>query len=271
MIHHIMDGHGNLVAIFWIPIIFLTLEKTVTESGWQYPVIFSISLLGTYVSCEHYFLYLSFLLPIYVLIAFPERLKNPEVLMQMGGALLIALLFTAVLIFFRGKELPTHYSNQDSLMFSLHSCKELIQKDSESGIGLCALFLALGGSLYFFLLRDKKGIAILILAVFSGILMMGPFDKFSPYSILEKIIYPLTYTRTPVRLVVFLLFFTAILAAKGCSYIETFFKKGYRTASAVAFIILLCAIDREGSIYWNRTPKGDFGIWSYYFKDDNLR
>jgi len=271
MIHHIMDGHGNLVAIFWIPIIFLTLEKTVTESGWKYPAIFSISLLGTYVSCEHYFLYLSFLLPIYVLIAFPGKLKNPEVLMQMGGALLVSLVFIAVLIFCRAKQMPALYSNQDALMFSLHSWKELIQKNTESRIGLSTLFLALLGILQFFNLREKRGAAILVLAVFSVILMMGPFYKFSPYSILEKIIYPLTYTRTPVRLVVFLLFFTAILAAKGFSYIETFCKNRYSTFLAVAFIIFLCAVDHQGSMYWNRTPKGDFGIWTYYFKDDYLR
>ena len=271
MIHHIMDGHANLVAMFWIPLVFIFLEKTLTNSGWVYPVFFACTLVGTFLSCEHYFLYLSIFIPIYMVFAFGDCLRIPGLWVRMGGAFLLTFVFLIGLIISRVKIPPAQYSDTDNLMFSLHSFKELIGKNAEAGMSLTGISLAIIGAIHLCIIRNKKGIAIMIMAILSAILMFGPFHEFSPYSLLKKICQPLIYTRTPIRLVVFLLFFMSILAAKGLSFIFMHAKSIYVTLIISGAIILFIGIEKSKSMYWTRSPNGDKGVWTYYFSSDDLK
>jgi hypothetical protein len=260
MVHHIVDGHGNLVALFWIPLIFLLAGRVCEKPNRSYPLLLAASLVGLVLSSEHYALYLGILLPIYVIVAYPRTLFDRQTWLRIALSAAVTLVLIAYFFWIRAQSVPVQHTVATSLRWSLPSLTDLLGRNTETSVGSISAVLAIVGMVRLARDRNRLGWALLALAVVSLCLMIGPVHPLAPYSLLTKVIPPLAYTRTPLRFVVFLLFAVAALSAYGIAKIESSLSKRWRVPGLVGLCVLAFLVQHAGAVYWMRRSVGS-GLW----------
>ena len=259
-VHHIIDS--NVASLYWIPLLFLLLDRTMTRSSRIWPLLLAGSCAGQLLSAELYALYLFIVLPIYTIVAHAKRFARRDVWPRLGLCLIATLLSCSYFLWLRTTNVSRQYSDRQALAYSLSNFGDLVAPSSEVGLGIASGLAAAVGAVLLAPQSRTRCWALLAVALVSLLMMLGPFHPFAPYSLVEKVIPPFTHTRTPLRFVVFLIFVVAVLSAHAIAAIEARLASTKLRVSALALLIVcIVTIDHAGSIYWVRKSDGQ-GIWT---------
>ncbi|MBP6217307.1 MAG: hypothetical protein KA436_01830 [Oligoflexales bacterium] len=228
MIHHFAHGHANQVQLFWIPFVFWMLERVLSETRkMRNGIYLGLILSGVLISNDHFALYLSLFIPIYILIrARFQVLLSLECLKALTLSAITFFVTSSWYLYLKIGHQKTVYTKNDSLIFSLQNPFDLINPDKEAHLGIVLLLLVFAAlflqakNFWRSKSQDRRLPAMLIISFFALALSFGPFSDWAPYSVLYEYVPFFLYTRTPVRLVVFALAGFCFLAACGLAEIR---------------------------------------------------
>lgn len=220
MIHHIVDGHTHVVQMFWLPAIFLALENTISSPSYKNGCILGIIASMLLMSCAHYLLYLSFLLPLYTVLRKPNWAteKLSKFCLVLAVALGVMLVTSGYYLLLATQRETLTYSLSTNLYYSLTNAKQLVDANAEAHVGIIPLILVFFSSVWI-IAKDRKSIAPVVLFLVCIVLMFGPFASTSPYTLLYKYWPYVSKMRTPLKLCPLALLASALLSAYAIAFI----------------------------------------------------
>ncbi len=220
-LNHYFWGHPNLWQMQWIPLIFYLVEKTMRDPSVVNTTILGFSLALQVYSTIQYTIYMSFILPAYVITRSFVNEKDKRFRWKKWRGLINALIISIIIsgpymLLRSGLEEPVRTiisNNRPSL--SLSSIMDLINPDSPIYMGIIQTIFMITGIYYITRKRISKKnmtyipyIAILIIAVTC---MIGPKSVFLPYYWLYHIWPFVSYLGVPNRLFPFALLSISLL------------------------------------------------------------
>lgn len=215
-------GHTNIMQIQWLPLIFLFLQRILEKRDYQNIVLLGLVLALQVYSSSQYTVYLSLVIPIYLL--FQHLFVNKKLFCQKGlkkrllMALFVAFCLSFPFLIKRSRIIPTLRTIQENLKPSwrLVSFNQLVDSDADLNLGLIQVGLVLAAIVIIFLKRrDKKYRRFFPFAIFLPLfilLMLGPVSSWAPYYWLIKLWPLFDRFRVPKRFFPFALLCTSLLS-----------------------------------------------------------
>ncbi|MBU1201541.1 MAG: glycosyltransferase family 39 protein [Nanoarchaeota archaeon] len=216
-------GHSNLWQLQWIPIIFLFLERILSgKRSFKEYVCLGLFLGIQTISASYYIIYLTFIIPIYIIFRNHGVLVNKKFWVGMFLVLIIVLVVSSPFLFFRLERI-NHSSNIRSLEQNLTpnriliSFSDLISSKRSFSLSVVSLILSVLSMAFLFNKRShqdlRKYLPFIFFLFFIPLCMLGPFSKFAPYYWLYTFWPLMDFLRVPKRLFPFFLLSVSILAS----------------------------------------------------------
>jgi hypothetical protein len=177
--------HSNLIQIFWIPLILFFIERLFCSNKRRDIILLGLALFFQNISCSQYTLYLSLILPIYLLLRFPAK-KIKSKLKSLAIALIIASILS----------LPYLFARMSGLNDKIYGIRSITENLTPGwSINLWDIFNPLGGSYLtlifislfiigtFLVFHEKKLYKLIsfpVLSLFIILMMHGP-RTYYPY------------------------------------------------------------------------------------------
>lgn len=249
LLHEYFYGHTNTISIQWIPLIFLLLEKILKCNKIKYVLFLAISFALQILSSSQYTVYLSFIIPLYLLLRgyfVNEKLFfDKDIWFKLFFSVIIALALSSFYLVKRFNYSYPIRSIEDNLVefWRIHSIKLVFDSNSPFYIGFFSFLLILTGIYIVFSRWEDKNyktyipFAMLLLITFAC--MMGPFSYFAPYYWLYKIWPFIHHFRTPSRLFPLFSMSYSILASLFLLKIKKSKKVKRHRALLLVFIIFI--------------------------------
>jgi hypothetical protein len=245
--------HPTTMAIQWIPLIFLLVEKTLRNRGKKYPLLLGAALSIQAYSSAQYTVYLTFIIPAYLALRAAlcggDFIRSKPAWSRMSLSAAAALALSGYYGLKRIQMPNTLRTLQENNIWYwvMSSPKALIDRTQAIYLGANQAALALLGIILAVRHRRKEEYgrclpyaALLILAAW---MMMGPYSPYSPYYWLYCMWPLIGYFRVPERMFPFALMCVGILSALVIAHAENLGKGGKKTlilaAAIVASTILL--------------------------------
>jgi hypothetical protein len=230
LLYESMLGHPNTVQIFWIILIFILIEKIIKRTKEIYGIFLGMSLSLLLFSSYEYFIYLTFIAPIYLLFRKPQIFYDKKILKNFGIAILIFLLTSFWYIrLFIGQEYRKR-SITENLELSIRHIKGF----SAIAHGLFLSFAILG--MISSVIEGKKHLLpFIVIFIFSLIYSLGPFSKFSLQYLFLKYWPFVNAFRTPYRILTFSTISVSI-------FVSIFVQKIYEKSRTFAYLLIFIFI-----------------------------
>lgn len=216
-------GHVNQMQIQWIPLVFLYLEKTIHYKKIKYGILLGLAFGIQILSSDQYTVYLSFILPVYILlrVIFTKRniVTQGKYWLLYFTSLITAYLSSSFYLIKRLKIIPPIRSIQENLNknFRMSFLNQLFEVERNIYIGHFQFLLIILG---FFVIwsnfkkkKYRKYVPFFVLFIFLIFCMIGPTSFFAPYYWLYYL-WPFFNNFGVVwRLFPFILMFSSILSS----------------------------------------------------------
>jgi hypothetical protein len=242
-------GHTNIMQMQWIPLVFLFLEKTLKYKKIKYAIYLGISLSLLILSSSQYTAYLSFILPLYLLLQFffvdKKNFTDKHFWLNMFISIITAFALSSLYLIKRFSLPSTIRTIRENMKQSLdRGFRLLLGIGSHLYLGTIQLLLTLLGMYIIWLnVKDKnyrKYIPFAILFVLLIICMLGPFSWYAPYYWLYKFWPFINMFRAPKRLFPFVLMCSSILSSLFLIYLQKIRKfKKYRVLILIMVMITI--------------------------------
>lgn len=250
LFHQYIFGHTHYIQIQWIPLVFLFLEKTLNYKKFKYAIFLAISLSLLILSSSQYTVYLSFIIPVYLLlrIYFVDKkiLIDKHFYLNIAISNVLAFVFSSFYIFKRihsSSIIRTIGENMGKWWVLSYFGQLLSVKTNINLGGIQFILIFLGIIVILAYIKDKnyrKYIPFAILLIFLIICMAGPFSLYAPYYWLYKFWPFINRFRVPIRLFPFVLMCSSILSSLFLLYIQKMKKlKKYRVVILILVIIMI--------------------------------
>lgn len=243
--HTYLWGHTNQWQIQWIPLILFGVEKIRSSASFRYTGLLGVALALQVLSSVQYSVYLTFLLPLYVLLRFWNdfrvRFRMDRVrtvfadgllsvkdrqnsirlfLVKFGVAVLLAVILTSPYLFARYSMVeatPTRsLSTNSNINWVINDIFEVFWSRGLPFHYTFRLTLLAFGISFLFSARHRRQVQLapLLLLFFTGTALgLGPFNQWSPYTILYQYWPLIDYFRVPQRVFPFIALGSSTLSA----------------------------------------------------------
>lgn len=202
LVHHFSGGHANQSQIFLFPLVFLTAERLLDEPSAKRGALLGCALALCAHSSSQYAVFLSLLLPLYVVIRAPTSLRERRSLRALAVAAASALVLTSYYLATKVGVGTVTRSLWENQQYVVHSLAEFADPDAYAHIGLVPLLLALAGvALASGPSERRRTLALAAVFVVSVVLTLGPMSPLHPYRWLYDWVPVFELMRTPVRFV----------------------------------------------------------------------
>ncbi|MFH1511549.1 MAG: hypothetical protein ABIF10_07700 [Candidatus Woesearchaeota archaeon] len=249
-------GHTNTMQIQWIPLIFLFLERTLKRAKTTDALLLGLSLALQIYSCSQYTVYLSFIIPVYLLLriqVWVKHMRNRHFWTNIALALVVAVVVSAPYLNLKLKYYADKRTVQDNMVdyWRLSSLKQLFMPNEKIYLGYLQLILAMTGlAIAFKSAKYRNGISFGILGLIVLFLMIGPASVLAPYYWLHKLWPFVDNFRVPRRLFPFLLICTSVLSAVAISKMRDIEFLQKKRAYIAALILILAVIVQVSTSVW---------------------
>lgn len=270
VVHHFLDGHGNQIQIFWIPLFILSLESFLEKPQVKQSILLGLTVGLFVLSCVQFAIY-SFItfVPGLLLIRVTSLKKYKQIFSYIPIAMIAFLVVAGYFIYLKTQTsvLQVH-SPRANLQYSVKSISQIINSNSECHIGFICLAIASIVGFFSVLKKNFLCILYLILTILTIAFMFGPFHKLAPYTFLYEYVPFFDKMRTPLRFVMLATTTTTLLMSFGLSYI--FHKTRKVIAVPIFFVVALTTYYAQyaSSSYFFRSQKPN-AIWT--IKKDSPR
>lgn len=246
LLTHLMIGHPDVVlSSIWIPLIFFYIEKSIKKPELKYGILLGI--LGTlqFLSSQQYVIYLTTILPLYIILRYYKILKNKNFLKLCFISIFLFFVFSSwyILFFITGK----YY-----VMTIKTNLKYSVSSNDFINSNFLLLLFSLIGTVIMFKQNIKIIYPFFIIGIFTFLCSLGPFSTFAPYTFLYNFWLFYKAFRTPIYMIQFTMIFISISSGLFFSYIN----KKFKTQSYLLFFVLIVLL------YFNRPQ--------YYFLNDGF-
>jgi hypothetical protein len=202
LVHHLSGGHANQSQIFLFPLVFWTTERVLEEPRLQRAAVLGCALALCAHSSSQYAVFLALLLPLYVAIRAPERLRERRGLQALALAAATAGLLTSYYLSVKLGAGTITRSLWENQQYVIHSLAELADPDVYAHIGIVPLLLAVAGlGLAAEQTARRRVAALAAVFLLSIALALGPMSAIHPYRWLYDWIPVFELMRTPVRFI----------------------------------------------------------------------
>jgi hypothetical protein len=254
VVHHLSGGHANQTQIFLFPLIFGLTEGVLERPGWQRALPLGAALALCAHSSSQYAVFLSLLLPLYVVIRAPARLREPDGLRALALAGACALVLTSYYLAIKLGSGTIERSLWENQQYVVHHVAEYFDPDGYAHLGVVPLLLA-GAGLGAASEQRRRVFALGAVLVFSLAMTLGPMSGLHPYRWLYETIPVFKLMRTPVRFVAPAQMALFALAGIGLASLTARFEADRRARIAVvtaAFAASLVATPLLADRYFDR-------------------
>jgi hypothetical protein len=205
-----------------------------------------------------------------VVLAKPRVLRNPKFWALVAAAMLVTLVVAGYWIIartmadkfvFKVGVAPRYYSS---------SLIDLLRPNAEVHVGVIPLTLAFTALLFALARKQFQLLVMAIIVVIAGVLMAGPFHNLAPYSLLHRYWPFMERTRTPVRLIIFILMGTGLVCAWALGVLGGLRRRILGTGLVVAVVLATLITHVLISGYYRRSPRG-LAIWTHRAVDPRMR
>jgi hypothetical protein len=218
-------GHPGNIQVFWVILIFLFIEKIIRHGKLIYGIILGIILSLTLLSALEYFLYLTFILPLYLIFRDIKLFYNLKFLKTMLIAFLVFLLSSGwYLNFFIGKEYKIRTVGEN-LEISVRNIQFI-----NTRFFPLFLFTSFLGALISIKERLTYTLPFLVIGTFSLIYSLGPFSKFAPHYFFFQFWPYVNAFRTPYRILIFFIISISV-------FTSVFIQKIYKKNKNLAYVL----------------------------------
>lgn len=267
MVYAYYWGHSNTFQIQWVPLIFLALERMLKHKEWKHAILFGAAFSLQIFSASQLMIYLSFFIPLYVLLrqAFIEwkefkKLDYWTSLLKKVGVAFVTILVIAgwyllkkisVAVTIRTLEENTR------TYWILNSVFEVGQQTSFLYMGWVQLILlAVGVYLLIKYWNDKQIRPYAAFAVMWGVVvlcMLGPHTWLYPYTWLFNFWPYFDRFRVPFRLFPLALLSLSVMGGFVISYSKKFHPNEKRRLFEVLLIFLLIILQVSLNVWLSNT------------------
>lgn len=228
-------GHANTIQIFWIIIVLLFIEKIIKKYKIKYGIILGILLSLTFLTTLEYLVYLSIIIPIYIIFRNFKSFYNKNFLKSILIAFIVFILTSSwYMKYFIGK-------NYEKRTVEENRWNSYGVIDVVKSVFPLLLFTAFCGLIISLKQKLRFIIPFLIIGIFSLIYSFGPFSKLGPLSKIAPQYLLFQYWpyinafRTPYRMIVFYIIFISISTS-------VFIKEIYKNKKHLAYLFLIFCI-----------------------------
>jgi hypothetical protein len=213
ILNEMIMGHPDTIQVFWITFVFILIEKIIKSSKLIHGIILGLVLSLTFLSSLEYFLYLSFIIPLYLIFRSPKIFYDKKFFKAIVIAFLVFLLSSGWYMKFFINGNYRKRLIEENLYFSVKNIESL-----RNVVSPVFLFTAFCGLIISLREKMKFILPFSVIGVFSLVYALGPFSKFAPqYFFLQYWPYVNAF-RTPYRMVTFFIIsisvFTSIFVQK---------------------------------------------------------
>jgi hypothetical protein len=248
VINEYVWGHPPLYLIHWIPLIFLLAEKSLKGAQPVYPLLLGVALSSQVYSSSHYAVYLSLILPTYIILRLSllGRRSLRRVFFNLVLSLAVVLALSGYFIL-QNTGLPHEkrtLEENNNPPWVLGSPVDLIRVDKALNFGFVQVVLVVLGLCILWSRRNDGRYRVywpfLLLLVYLVASMMGPLSEYAPYYWLYNYWPFIQYYRVPSRLFPFALMCVSVLSSIALAYMgDNPRLRRWRTASFALLIVAL--------------------------------
>jgi len=264
VIHHMSGGHANQSQIYLFPLIFLCLERVLDRPVWQTALPLGAALALAAHSSSQYSVFLSLLVPLYLVARSPSALKQPRHLLALALAGLTALGGTAFYLSVKLGAGTIERGLWENQQYVVQQFSEWLDPDAYAHLGVVPLLLAAGalaGRPLRHLRAPTRALAALLL--FCMVMALGPMSSLHPYRWFYEGVPVFQLMRTPVRFVAPAQLAATALAGIGLAQLLRAYRdRPRRRRWALAAIVIGTALSTPllADRYFVRSP-GAGNIW----------
>lgn len=190
----------------WVPLIFLFFVRLIKQPNYKNAVLFGIGLTLQLFTNGQYFLFLTVMLPLYLIFSNIQFLKEKKNIFMLIIAVSVFLILSSWYIIILLGHDTTVRPLVESMAYTFN--ESLYQIVAPEGFNLTLpLLLSLLG-LYLIIKQRKKqkwALPFILLAFIAFLFSLGPFASYAPYTLLYKFWPMFNILRTPARFLIFTL------------------------------------------------------------------
>ena len=247
-------GHRNIMQIQWIPLIILFLERLMSKKSFLNTSCLGLLLGMQALASSQYTVYLSFMIPLYLLTRKPRLLVNRRFLLMLCISSLIGFIIIKPFTLETDSVTMTR-SIRENLMpiVRTYSASLFLNPTTFFYLGPVTLTFTLVGVYYSWRRKIWWTLPFIVMLGAGLLLSIGPVHTLAPYMLLYKYWPLVKFYRTPYRIFPFILL--------SCSVLSSFFvksltyKKKKVTAGIILFIIFMALFVQTHQIEFITTHK----------------